>query len=125
MRRAYFGGLTALLLFSTSSAYAQKSTQLHIDDGGRVLAKHEHHHTKFGRKITWMRHTGSAKPWFVKFTGDSPCAEGKEFGPGLARTCTINASCRKKGDPGCKAYPYQSATSSTSEPHDPEVIVDP
>jgi len=116
-------GLAALMLLGSSLAYSQ--TKLHVDDDGKMIAKHEKHHTKAGRKVAWVRHSSSAKPWFVTFTGDSPCKEGKEFGSDRAKICTIDVACKAAGDPGCKSYPYQSATGPKDPLHDPEIIVDP
>jgi len=113
----------AMLLAAGGRAYGQPS-QLHIDDGGKVMPQHEHHHTKAGRKVTWVRDSGSGKPWLVRFTGDSPCQEGKEFGSGRATTCTISV-CKAKGDPGCKAYAYTSSTGPNAAQNDPDIIVDP
>jgi len=126
MKQDYFRnlGLAALMVLGSSLAYGQQ-TRLHLDDSGKMLAAYEKHHTKVGRKVSWVRHSGSAKPWYVKFSGDSPCKEGKEFGSDRAKTCTINVACKAAGDPGCKSYPYDSATSPTSAAHDPEIIVDP
>jgi len=125
MTKHYFNGLglAALLLSGSSLAYSQ--SKLHVDDDGKMIAAHEKHHTKAGRKVTWQRHSNASKPWFVTFTGDSPCAEGKEFGSDRAKTCTINVACRAAGNPGCKSYAYKSATGPNDPQHDPEIIVDP
>jgi hypothetical protein len=116
-------GLAALTLLGASVAYSQQ-TQLHVNDDGTMRPEHQTHHTKAGRKVAWRRHSGSAKPWFVKFTGDSPCAEGAQFGSAGAKTCTINV-CKAAGDAGCKSYKYSSATGPNDPMHDPEIIVDP
>ena len=105
-------------------AFAQQMHTLHIDDQGKVLKKHQEHHVKSGNKVTWMRHSGAAKAWFVKFD-ESPCAEGSEFGSDRAKTCTINVVCEKNGDPGCKSYAYKSATGAAAAMNDPHVVVDP
>jgi hypothetical protein len=125
MKQDYFSGLglAALMLLGSSLAYSQ--TRLHVDDDGKMIAAHQSHHTKSGKKVAWVRHTGSSKPWFVKFTADSPCKEGKEFGSDRAKTCTINVVCKAAGDPGCKSYQYESSTSPNVAAHDPEIIVDP
>ena len=117
-------GLAALLLLGSSLAYSQTTT-LHVDDTGKMIPGHASHRTKTGRKVAWVRHSGSSKPWFVKFAADSPCAEGTEFGSAGAKTCTINAACKAAGDAGCKSYKYSSATGPTAPMHDPEIIVDP
>jgi hypothetical protein len=126
MKQDYFSGLglAALMLLGSSLAYSQQ-TKLHVDDDGKMIATHQSHHTKSGKKVAWVRHTGSGKPWFVKFTDDSPCKEGKEFGSDRAKSCTINVVCKKAGDPGCKSYKYQSATGPNATLNDPEIIVDP
>jgi len=117
-------GLAGLLLIATSQMYAQ-SAQLHIDDAGKVLAQHEHHHTKAGRTVSWVRHSGGNKPWSVTFSGDSPCKEGSTFGSNGPKTCTINVVCKAKGDPGCKTYAYNSSTGPGAAQNDPDIIVDP
>ena len=117
-------GLVALMLLGSSLGYSQQ-TNLHVDDEGKMIPGHEQHHTKAGRKVSWVRHSGSSKPWHVKFTADSPCKEGQEFGSDRAKTCTINVACKAAGDPGCKSYQYESSTGPGSAPHDPEIIVDP
>jgi hypothetical protein len=119
--------LGVTLLWSTlwsTQAFAQQLHKLHIDDTGKVLKQHQEHHVKAGHKVTWLRHTGGAKPWYVKFD-ESPCAEGKEFGSDRGKTCTINVACQAKGDPGCKSYSYSSATGATAAMQDPHVVVDP
>ena len=123
--KAYFGsfGFATLLLLGSSAAYGQQH-RVDIDDGGKVIAAHQHMHVKAGHTVTWRRNTGAAKPWFVAFT-DSPCSEGKEFGSSGTKVCTINVACKAKGDPGCKAYSYQSATARGAQLNDPDVIVDP
>jgi hypothetical protein len=115
-------GLAALLLGS-NLAYGQQH-QLKIDDAGKVLAQHQHHHAKAGNKITWVRDSGASKPWFLKFT-NSPCAEGNEFASDGAKTCTINVACKAAGDAACKSYTYQSATGRAAAMNDPDIIVDP
>jgi hypothetical protein len=127
MRKAYFAGLSfpILLLLGSGLANAQPPTQLNIDDTGQVVPAHQHHHNKVGHKVTWARVSGSSKPWFVKFTAGSPCAEGNTLGSSSAKTCTIRVKCNAAGDPGCKSYPYKSATGPNDPPHDPEIIVDP
>jgi hypothetical protein len=117
-------GLAALLLLGSSVAYSQ-TPKLHVDDDGKMIPGHESHHTKAGRKVAWVRHSGSSKPWFVKFTSDSPCKEGTTFGSAGAKTCTINAACKASGDAGCKSYKYSSATGPNGPMNDPEIIVDP
>jgi hypothetical protein len=122
--RAYCNGLGfAALLLAASVAYGQQH-RVNVDDGGKVIAAHEHMHAKSGHTITWRRSTGSSKPWFVRFT-DSPCAEGNEFGSDGAKVCHINVVCKAQGDAGCRAYPYQSATGRAAQMNDPDVIVDP
>jgi hypothetical protein len=119
--------LGVTLLWSTlwsTQASAQQLHKLHIDDTGKVLQQHQEHHVKAGHKVTWLRHTGGAKPWYVKFD-DSPCAEGKEFGSDRGKTCTINVACQATGDLGCKSYSYSSATGATAAMQDPHVVVDP
>ena len=125
MKQDYFSGLglAALMLLGSSLAYGQ--TKLHVDDAGKMIAAHQSHHTKSGKKVAWVRHTGSSKPWFVKFTADSPCKEGNEFGSDRAKTCTINVACKAAGDPGCKSYHYRSATGRRAQMNDPEIIIDP
>jgi hypothetical protein len=127
MRKAYFGALTfgVWLLAASGTALAQDPHQLHIDDTGKVLPEHQQHHAKKGDRISWTRNSGANKPWYVKFTGDSPCAEGKQFGPGRSGGCTIKAVCNKAGDAGCKSYHYQSATARRAQMNDPEIIIDP
>jgi hypothetical protein len=111
------------LLWSTQ-AFGQQLHQVHIDDTGKVLKKHQTIHVKEGHKVTWVRHSGAAKPWYAKFD-DSPCAEGKEFGSDRAKSCTIKVACHAKGDAGCRAYPYNSSTGATASMQDPTVVVDP
>jgi len=126
MRQDYVSslGLAALLLLGSSAAYGQ-TKQLHVGDDGVIIPAEQKHHTKASRKVTWVRKSGSAKPWFVKFAADSPCAEGTEFGSAGAKTCTINAACKAAGDAGCKSYKYSSATGPNAPMNDPEIIVDP
>src|SRR5579864_5652048 len=123
--RVYFSrmALGTVLLWS-SQAFAQQLHELHIDDTGKVIKKHQVRHVKVGHKVTWLRHTGASKPWYVKFD-DSPCAEGGEFGSDRGKTCTIKVACQAKGDAGCKAYSYNSATGATASLNDPTVVVDP
>jgi hypothetical protein len=125
MKQHTFSGfaIVGLMLLGSGAGFSQQ-TALHVDDDGKMIPAHEHHRTKAKRKVTWVRHSDSSKPWFVKFTGDSPCAQGKEFGNDRAKTCTISV-CKAKNDPGCKAYPYQSATGPDQPMHDPDIIVDP
>ena len=125
-RKAYFSALTlgVWLTAASTPALAQDPHQLHIDDAGKVLPAHQQHHAKKGDKISWVRDSGSKKTWYVKFTGDSPCAEGKEFST-RRKACTVNAVCNKAGDPGCKSYHYQSATARQAQLNDPEIVVDP
>ena len=126
-RKAYFSALTlGVWLCATSTlALAQDPHQLHIDDTGKVLPEHQQHHAKKGDKITWVRHSGAKKTWYVKFNGDSPCAEGKEFSNRRKGACTVNAVCDKAGDAGCKSYHYQSATARQAQLNDPEIVIDP
>jgi hypothetical protein len=125
--KAYWSALTlGAWLFATSTlAIAQDPHQLRIDDSGKVVPEHQQHHAKKGDKISWVRQSGLAKSWYVKFTGDSPCAEGKEFRNGRRTSCTVNAACGKAGDAGCKAYHYQSATARQAQLNDPEIVIDP
>jgi hypothetical protein len=127
MRKAHLCALTLglWLMAACVSALAQDPHQLHIDDTGKVLPEHQQHHANKGDKISWTRHSGADKPWYVKFTGDSPCAEGKQFGSGRASACTVKAVCEKAGDPGCKSYHYQSATARRAQLNDPEIIIEP
>lgn len=125
MMKTYIGalGLATLWLLGSSQAFAQPA-QLHVDDSGQVLAQHQHHHAKVGQQVTWVRHSGASKPWYVKFT-NSPCAEGSEFGSDRATTCTIQVACHAAGDAGCKSYPYTSSTGAAAALHDPDIIIDP
>jgi hypothetical protein len=127
MRKVYCSAffLGVWLCAAASLALAQDPHQLHIDDTGKVLAEHNQHHANRGDKISWVRQTGAKKSWYVKFTADSPCAEGKEFGTGRRASCTVNAVCDKAGDPGCKSYHYQSATARRSRMNDPEIVIEP
>ena len=127
MRKAYCAALAlGMWLFAVSiPALAQDPHQLHIDDTGKVLPEHQQHHAKKGDKISWTRQSGAAKTWYVKFTGASPCAEGKQFGSGRGGACTVKAVCNKAGDPGCKSYHYQSSTARKAQLYDPEIIIDP
>ncbi len=126
MRKAFISALTlgTWLCAASSIALAQDPNQLHIDDTGKVLPEHQQHHARKGDKISWVRQSGAKKTWYVKFTGDSPCAEGKEFG-GKRHTCTVKAVCNKAGDAGCKSYHYQSATARQAQLNDPEIVLDP
>jgi hypothetical protein len=117
--------LGLLLCAACTVALAQDPHQLHIDDGGKVLPEHQQHHANKGDKISWVRHSGPKKSWYVKFTADSPCAEGNEFRTGGKTACTVNAVCDKAGDPGCKSYHYQSATARKSQLNDPEIVIEP
>jgi len=127
MSKPYYGALAfAAWIFSVSTlAFAQDPHQLHIDDTGKVLPQHQQHHAKKGDKISWTRDSGANKSWYVKFTGVSPCAEGKQFGSERGGSCTVKAVCNKAGDPGCKSYHYQSATARKAPVNDPEIIIDP
>jgi len=120
-----YGSLTlgTLLLLGSSAAFAQQH-KASIDDSGKVITAHQHIHVKVGHTMTWSRSTGAAKPWAVKF-GESPCSEGTDFASNGTKVCTINVACKAKGDPGCKAYSYQSSTGPGAPLHDPDVIVDP
>ena len=82
MRNAFFAAVTfgVWLLAVSAAALAQDPHQLHIDNTGKVLPQHQQHHARKGDKISWSRESGASKSWYVKFTGDSPCAEGKQFG---------------------------------------------
>lgn len=127
MSKAYLGAiiLGLSLILMSPPAVAQNPHQLQIDDGGKVIPEHQQHHAKKGDKISWTRQSGANKSWYVKFTGDSPCAEGKQFGSGRSGSCTVKAVCNKAGDPGCKSYHYQSATARRAQLNDPEIIIDP
>jgi hypothetical protein len=127
MTKVYFGAVTFGLLLSVTSgtALAQDPHQLQIDDTGKVIPAHQQHHAKKGDKISWTRESGANKTWYVRFTGDSPCAEGKQFGSGRSGACTVKSVCNKAGDPGCKSYHYQSATARRAQLNDPEIIIDP
>src|SRR5712692_8673383 len=110
MKQDYFSslGLAALMLLSSSVAYSQ-TKQVHVGDDGAIIPAEQSVHIKAGQKATWVRSTGSGKPWFVKFAGDTPCAEGATLGSSRKKTCTINAVCKAAGDAGCKSYKYSSA----------------
>jgi hypothetical protein len=127
MTKAYAGALAfGMWMFAASlPAIAQDPHQLHIDDTGKVLPEHRQHHAKKGDKISWTRDSGANKTWYVKFTGASPCAEGKQFVSGRSGGCTVKAVCNKAGDPGCKSYHYQSSTARKAPLNDPEIIIDP
>ena len=116
--------LFGTLLLCCLPGFAQQVHTLHIDDTGTVLKKHQEMHVKNGHKVTWVRHTGAAKAWYAKFD-DSPCAEGKEFGSDRVKSCTIKVACHAKGDEGCRAYSYNSATGATASMQDPHIVVDP
>jgi hypothetical protein len=125
MRKACFSALAlgAWLGAASPLALAQDPHQLHIDDTGKVAPEHQQHHAKTGDKISWVRQSGAKKSWYVKFTGDSPCAEGKEFRSGRRTSCTVSV-CTKAGDPGCKSYHYQSATARGTQLNDPEIVIE-
>jgi len=125
MRKPYFSVLAfgAWLAAVCPLALAQDPHQLHIDDTGKVLPAHQQHHAKKGDKISWVRDSDAKKSWYVKFTGDSPCAEGKEFRSGRRVSCTV-AVCGSAGGPSCKPYHYQSATARQGQLNDPEIIID-
>lgn len=127
MRKAYFSALTlgAWLCAASTLALAQDPHQLNIDDAGKVVPEHAQHRASKGDKISWVRQTGAKKTWYVKFTADSPCAEGKEFRAGRRTSCTVNAACDKAGDKGCKSYHYQSATARQAQLNDPEIVIQP
>jgi hypothetical protein len=127
MRKTYFGNFTfgLWLLAASMLALPRNPHQLQIDDTGKVVPQYRQHHAKKGDKISWVRQTGAKEPWYVKFTGDSPCAEGKEFGDRHLLACTVSADCNKAGDPACKSYHYRSATERGGQMNDPEIIVDP
>jgi hypothetical protein len=112
-------------VYRPSLALAQSPHQLNIDDTGKVVPEHQQHHAKKGDKISWTRQSGAKKTWYVKFTADSPCAEGTEFGAKRHNTCTVKAVCNKAGDAGCKSYHYQSATARQAPLNDPEIVLDP
>jgi len=119
------GACLATFLFFAASAFAQSTKHtVHVDDTGTVIKKHQAIHVKNGHQVTWVRHTGAAKPWYVKFD-ESPCAEGGEFGSDRTKSCTVKVACHAQGDAGCKAYSYRSATGATASAHDPTVVVDP
>jgi hypothetical protein len=127
MKKALFAALAfgVWLFAGPFLALAQDPHQLHIDDGGKVLPEHQQHHATRGDRISWVRDKDVTKPWYVKFTKDSPCAEGKEFGTGHSGACTIKAVCDKAGDPGCKSYHYQSSTARRGQMNDPEIVIEP
>jgi hypothetical protein len=123
--KPYFYRLSlGMLLIWQSQIFAQQLHKLQIDDTGTVIKKHQEHHVKAGHKVTWLRQSGAAKSWYVKFD-DSPCAEGKEFGSDRAKTCTVQVACKAKGDAGCRGYSYGSGTGPTASMQDPHVVVDP
>jgi hypothetical protein len=117
--------LGALLCAVSTLAFAQNPHQLNIDDTGKVVPAHQQHHAKKGDKISWTRQSGAKKTWYVKFTGDTPCAEGKIFASGRRVSCTVTAPCSRPGDAGCKSYHYQSATAVRAQMNDPEIVIDP
>src|SRR5271170_3543373 len=125
MKKTHFSALTlaAWLGAASTVALAQNPHQLNIDDTGKVVPEQQQHHAKKGDKISWVRQSGAKNTWYVKFTADSPCAEGKQFRNG--RGCTVKAVCTKAGDPGCKSYHYQSATARQAQLNDPEIVIDP
>ncbi len=127
MRNRCFSALllAVWLCFIPALALAQNPHQLNIDDTGKVVPEHQQHHAATGDKITWVRITGKKKTWYVLFTGDSPCAEGKEFRAGRQTSCTVNVVCDKAGDQGCKSYHYQSATARQAKLNDPEIVIEP
>lgn len=127
MRKAYFSALAlgVWLCAASTLALAQDPHQLHIDDTGKVVPEHQQHRARPGDKISWVRRTGAKKSWYIRFPGDSPCAEGKEFRTGGRTSCTVNAVCNKAGDPGCKSYHYQSATARRRQMNDPEIVIEP
>jgi hypothetical protein len=127
MRRIYWNAVAVGVWLSAAStlAMAQDPHRLNIDDAGEVASEHQQHHAKKGDKISWVRQTDAAKTWYVKFTRDSPCAEGKEFGAGHPGACTVKAVCNKAGDRGCKSYHYRSGVARTAPLNDPEIIIDP
>ncbi len=126
MPKAHLGAfvLGLCLVAVSTPAQAQDPHQLAIDDNGKVLPEHQQHHAKKGDKVSWVRRSDRTKGWYVKFTGDSPCAEGKELGTGRRATCTVNVSCTNAGDRGCKSYHYQSATARGGQMYDPELVID-
>jgi hypothetical protein len=126
-RKVYLGAATiGLWLFAVSTlAVPLNPHQLQIDDTGKVLPKFRQHRAKTGDKISWVRQTGSAGSWFVRFTSDSPCAEGREFGDRRILVCTVSAVCNKADEPACKSYHYRSATERGGQMNDPEIIVEP
>jgi hypothetical protein len=113
-RKAYFSALSvgAWLCAASGLALAQNPHQLNIDDTGKVVSSDQQHHAKKGDKISWVRQSGAKKTWYVKFTADSPCAEGKQFRNG--RGCTVKAVCNKAGD-----------TARQAQLNDPEIVIDP
>ena len=125
MRTARSSALALGVLCGCALAFAQNPHQLQIDDTGQVITAHQRHHARRGDKITWMRQSGSAKTWYVRFTGDSPCAEGKILASGRRASCTVNVACSAAGDAGCKSYHYQSATGRRAKMFDPEIVIDP
>ncbi len=111
MRKLSLGALAFALC-----AFAQDPHQLHIDDSGKVLPQHQQHHAKKGDKISWTRDSGANKSWYVKFTGGSPCTEGKRFGSGRGGACTVKAVCKPSpSDPG-----RPSANRDLPKRHGPE-----
>jgi hypothetical protein len=127
MKNFYLGAFAVgiCLLTPSAPALAQDPHHLLIDDTGKVVTEHQQHRAKKGDKISWARQSDSTKPWYVKFTGASPCAEGKQFGSGRSGVCTVKAVCNKAGDAGCKSYHYQSATARGAQLNDPEIIIEP
>ena len=124
MKACFSGfGLAALLLLASGVAYGQQH-KVNVDDTGTVIPAHQHTHAKAGHTITWVRSTGGKKPWYVKFTGPSPCSNGSEFGSDGVKVCKVNAVCSAAGDPKC-TFAYKSATGRTAQMNDPDVIVDP
>jgi hypothetical protein len=124
-RKSYFSAFTLGAWFIAVSTPALAQNRLLIDDTGKVVPEHQQHHAKKGDKISWARQSGAKKSWYIKFPGDSPCAEGKEFRSARHATCTVSAACGKPGDPACKSYHYQSATARQATLNDPEIVLDP
>jgi|SRR5580700_8093964 hypothetical protein len=122
MKASFSWGLASLLLLGLSVAYAQVRHTGHIDDTGKVAEAQMH--AKSGHTITWVRSSGGGKPWFVKFTGKTPCSNGSVFGSDRTTVCQVNAVCRVANDASC-IYPYSGALAPNAVMNDPDVIVDP